>query len=103
MEQEGTEMIDSEKVIKGLERFKEDFRPYVGNQADWDRFDQAFVLISRQAKELSELRETLTEMSMNGGTGNQHDVCKFLLNLMDVIEKKYHECGRPGDWRVDDD
>lgn len=38
--------------------------------------------------EISELRETLTEMSMNGGTGNQHDVCKFLLKLMDVIEKR---------------
>ena len=96
-------MIDSEKVIQGLERFKEDFRPYVGNQADWDRFDQAFVLICRQAKELSELRETLIEMSMNGGTGNQHDVCNFLLNLMDVIEKNFHECDRPEDWRVDDE
>lgn len=96
-------MIDSEKAIKGLERFKEDFRHYVGDQTDWDRFDQAFVLISRQDKELSELRETLTEMSMNGGTGNQHDVCKFLLNLMDVIEKNFNECGIPEDWRVDED
>lgn len=91
-------MIDSEKVIKGLERFKEDFRPFVGDQTDWGRFDQAFVLICRQAKELSELRETLIEMSMNGGTGNQHDVCNFLLNLMDVIEKNFHEC----DGRTDD-
>lgn len=96
-------MIDHEKVIKGLEKFKEDFRPFVGDQTDWDRFDQAFTLICRQAKELSELRETLTEMSMNGGTGNQHDVSKFLLSLMDVIEKNFHECGMPDDWRVDED
>lgn len=35
-----------------------------------------------------ELKETITEMRDNNGTGTQQEVCKFLVNLMDVLEKQ---------------
>ena len=36
----------------------------------------------------NELKETITEMRDNDGTGTQQEVCKFLTNLMDVLEKQ---------------
>lgn len=38
-----------------------------------------------------ELKETITEMRDNDGTGTQQDVCKFLVNYMDVLEKQMQE------------
>ena len=35
-----------------------------------------------------ELKETIIEMRDNDGTGTQQEVCKFLVNLMDVLEKQ---------------
>lgn len=35
-----------------------------------------------------ELKETITEMRDNDGTGTQQEVCKFLANLMNVLEKQ---------------
>jgi predicted Zn-ribbon and HTH transcriptional regulator len=34
-----------------------------------------------------ELKETITELRDNDGTGTQQEVCKFLANLMGVLEK----------------
>ena len=33
-----------------------------------------------------ELKETITEMRDNGGTGTQQEVCRFLVNYMDLLE-----------------
>ena len=41
-------MIDVEKVIKGLERFKADFKPFCGNGSDWTRVDDAINLLKEQ-------------------------------------------------------
>ena len=38
-----------------------------------------------------ELKETIIEMRDNDGTGTQQEVCKFLANLMDVLEKQMQE------------
>ena len=38
-----------------------------------------------------ELKETITEMRDNDGTGTQQDVCKFLANYMEVLEKQIQE------------
>lgn len=35
-----------------------------------------------------ELKETIIEMRDNDGTGTQQEVCKFLANLMEVLEKQ---------------
>lgn len=44
-----------------------------------------------------ELKETITEMRDNDGTGTQQEVCKFLANLMDVLEKQMQE-PKTGHW-----
>jgi len=38
-----------------------------------------------------ELKETITEMRDNDGTGTQQEVCKFLANYMDILEKQMQE------------
>ena len=38
-----------------------------------------------------ELKETITEMRDNDGTGTQQDVCKFLANYMETLEKQMQE------------
>ena len=38
-----------------------------------------------------ELKETITEMRDNDGTGTQQDACKFLANYMEVLEKQMQE------------
>ena len=38
-----------------------------------------------------ELKETITELRDNDGTGTQQEVCKFLANLMDVLERQMIE------------
>lgn len=40
-------------AYEGLLRFRSDFKPFVGNQADWSRFDTALDYIKKQ-KELQE-------------------------------------------------
>lgn len=41
-------MPDREKVIKGLEQFKADMKPFFGNHADWERFDAGLDLLKEQ-------------------------------------------------------
>ena len=38
-----------------------------------------------------ELKETVIEMRDNDGIGTQQEVCKFLANLMNVLEKQMQE------------
>ena len=41
-------MNDVEKVIKGMEQFRSDFKPFCGNKADWERFDAGLDLLKEQ-------------------------------------------------------
>ena len=41
-----------------------------------------------KTEQWQELKETITEMRDNDGTGTQQDVCKFLVNYMNVLEKQ---------------
>ena len=43
---------DNEKVIKGLEKFKADFKPFCGGRADWKRIDDAIAMLKKQEAEL---------------------------------------------------
>lgn len=38
-----------------------------------------------------ELKETIIEMRDNDGTGTQQEVCKFLANYMEILEKQMQE------------
>jgi predicted RNA-binding Zn-ribbon protein involved in translation (DUF1610 family) len=51
-----------------------------------------------------ELKETITEMRDNDGTGTQQEVCKFLTNLMDVLEKQMSDekNQNKGEWIAQD-
>ena len=42
-----------------------------------------------------ELKETIIEMCDNDGTGTQQEVCKFLVNLMDILEKQMSDSENP--------
>lgn len=41
-------MADLEKVLKGLEKFVSDFKPYCGNESDWQRVFDALALLKAQ-------------------------------------------------------
>ena len=41
-------MTNREKVIKGLEQFRADFRSFCGNHADWERFDAGLSMLKEQ-------------------------------------------------------
>lgn len=38
-----------------------------------------------------ELKETIIELRDSNGTGSQQEVCKFLVNYMDILEKQMQE------------
>ena len=44
-----------------------------------------------------ELKETIIEMRDNDGTGTQQEVCKFLANYMEILEKQMQE-SKTGEW-----
>ena len=45
-----------------------------------------------------ELKETIIELRDNDGTGTQQEVCKFLANLMDILEKQMSNLEKPNKW-----
>lgn len=80
-------MADIGEVIKGLEQFKADFKPFCGNCADWARVDDALELLKeREAVEPTLIRE--------GRNKNYNDyVCPRCDNEV-VYEQNYcSECG----------
>ena len=50
-------MTDREKVINGLEQFIADFKPYCGNEADWQRVYDALALLKEQEPRVLALEE----------------------------------------------
>ena len=46
---------------------------------------------TRPTEQWQELKETITEMCDNGGTGTQQEVCKFLTNYMEILEKQMQQ------------
>lgn len=49
-----------------------------------------------------ELKETIIELRDNDGTGTQQEVCKFLANYMEVLEKQIQE-PKVGYWTLKDE
>ena len=45
-----------------------------------------------------ELKETIIELRDNDGTGTQQEICKFLANYMDVLEKNVGGSEVPNKW-----
>lgn len=42
--------MEANQAITGLEQFKKDFKPFVGNPADWERVDAALKMLKRVAQ-----------------------------------------------------
>lgn len=53
-------MSSREEVIKGLEQFKKDLKPFCGSHADWEKFDAGLVLL-KEYEGLDILREAISE------------------------------------------
>lgn len=54
--------MDRDNVIKGLEQFKSDFKPFCGNGSDWARVDAAIDLLKEQEEEIEKLKQTAQSM-----------------------------------------
>ena len=60
----GISVAEREKVIRGLERFIDDFKPFCGNQADWQKvYDAIALLKEREARVLDADEVFVTELS----------------------------------------
>jgi len=93
-------MPDREKVIKGMEQFRADLKPFCGNHADWERFDAGLSMLKEQEAKQA-IKQTYHVM-MNRDYENPVEVtrydwlcptCKSLLcRDIDVIDDNYHFC-----------
>lgn len=45
-------MIKTDEVIKGLEQFKADIKPFCGGHADWERFDAGLALLKEKKESI---------------------------------------------------
>ena len=52
-----TDAEKREKVIRGLERFIDDFKPFCGNRADWQKVYDALALLREQEARVMTLEE----------------------------------------------
>lgn len=53
--------MDFESVIKGMEQFKADLKPFCGNHADWQKFDAGLVLLKKhEPKKVTESKNMYT-------------------------------------------
>lgn len=53
----GISVADREKVIRGLERFIDDFKPFCGNRADWQKVYDALALLKEQTERIQFLEK----------------------------------------------
>ena len=54
-------MADREKVIKGMEQFRADLKPFCGNHADWERFDDGLSMLKEQEARVLTIEEALVD------------------------------------------
>ena len=59
------------------------------------------VMDNGMPEQWQELKEIIIEMRDNNGTGTQQEVCRFLANYMDVLEKQMQESTTKNDLGVD--
>ena len=52
--------MNREKVIKGLEEFKADFKPFAGSKADWKKVDDALAMLKAQEPRVMTATEAYT-------------------------------------------
>lgn len=62
--------MDREKVIKGMEQFRADLKPFCGNHADWEKFDAGLSLLKAQDNEIDTLKTLLLGYETGAIKGN---------------------------------
>jgi len=62
-------------------------------RSEKEALDMAIKALEQEpiTEQWQELKETIIELRDNDGIGTQQEVCKFLVNLMDVLEKQMQE------------
>ena len=88
--------MDREKVIKGLEQFKADFKPFCGNSSDWARVDDAINLLKEQETEWEHLWD-----APDGTFKGRCKKCGFVHFFIERHDEQYKfcpECGRRIRW-----
>jgi hypothetical protein len=79
--------MDREKVIKGLEQFRADLKPFCGNHADWERFDAGLSLL----KEQEAVEPTWQQWKAYCGACGKRIPLK-------IGARFCHKCGKPISW-----
>lgn len=51
-------MANRKKVIRGLKRFIDDFKPFCGNRNDWQRVYDALALLKEQDESVTPIEST---------------------------------------------
>ncbi len=88
-------LIDGNALVKAIESVHcKDCNSYNGamcRACQWmdamDYIEDAPTVDAIPREKWNELKETIIEMLDSGGTETQNDVCKFLTNLMEILEK----------------
>ena len=84
-------MTDSDKIIKGLEQFKSDFKPFCGNGSDWTRVDAAIALL-KERDSLLGIQQTADSITfISTGTAQQGEERGILLGKSLMHEWIYKE------------
>jgi hypothetical protein len=86
-------MTEREKVIKGLEQFITDFKPFCGNEADWKRVFDAHALLNEQEPQGTPEAEWLLYKGMRGATCSY---CKHTFNDVYDAENYDYYCRHCG-------
>ena len=93
--------MDRDKVIKGMEQFRSDIKPFCGGKADWERFDAGLTLLKEQ-------EATMVIESENMYTGLPITHCPKCDKSLDrYLYGRQHEgeinfcpyCGRSVKWK----
>jgi len=93
-------MADREKVIKGLEQFKADLKPFCGNRADWERFDAGLAMLKEQeaVKPYEDYDGHCVWRCGNCRAPMFHSYREESVEDAKIYAKFCRQCGRPVKW-----
>ena len=76
--------MNREKVIKGMEQFRADFKPFFGNHADWERFDAGLSMLKEQEEREQRICKSICNFircACSTDTDDDKDFILFLRNF----------------------
>jgi len=91
-------VLDREKVIKGLEQFKADFKPFCGNKSDWARVDDALALLKEQEPQETRLVRHYSRPGVYADLWLHCEKCGGKIGDGPYRPRYCPECGRKVNW-----